>query len=455
MSKTRLWRHSLSAVCTEEELRLNLETAGQVEWCTRVRLRGLLLLVDFAIRTHSPQGYSIPADLAHGYVSAIRRPKRSHTIREPLAVLVRVGILKRVRRATNGWHLKLPAAYALGEDYVKRRLKLDVGLPPYLSKKRLSALDRLEHRLNRRYPFRATLLNDLGKLCFSPDSRGLIADLLREKNLTPAVVRALQAVDGAVHWVRVSPRGQITTSVAGCPKMLKAQLLIDGEPAVSCDVSHAHHCFLPALIRDRIGYLRKHSPRAFLGHYEAELRRLVEYLSEGDYYRKWCVDPADDAEREEKKGLVNVLLNLPNAKCEANGLYRRMHAAFPLTFRVCEDIKRQDHRNISKSLQYYTGEAINGALVTAQAQGIAAIPDVDALICQVSHKEVVCALIGQHVYDISHGVCCKVGGIRYQPATGPQQQLFVRALSLTTICNRSERKLHGKGLESHEKRNRN
>jgi hypothetical protein len=379
MSATRFWQTTLSAVRTEEELRRILEQAGQVEWCTRVRLRGLLLLVDLVIRNHSPQGFSIPADLAHGYVSAVRRPKLSHTVREPLAVLCHVGILRRVRRATNGWHLKLPAAYALAGEYVKRRFKLDVGLPPYLSQKRLSAFERHEERLNRRYPFRATLLSDLGKLCFSPDSRRVIQDLLRERNMTLAVVRTLEAVDGGAHRVRVSPRGQITTSVSGCPRTLKAYWLIDGEPVVLCDISNAHYCFLPRLLCDRIQYLREKRPTVSLGDYESEL------------------------------------LNCPNAKCEANGLYRRMRAAFPLTFRVCEEIKRQDHRNISKSLQYYTGEAINGALVTAQAQGIAAIPDVDALICQVSHKEVVCALIGQHVYEVSHGVCCKVGGIRYQP----------------------------------------
>ena len=155
MSETRFWHTSLSAVCTEEELQRILEAAGQIEWCTRVRLRGLLLLFDFVIRNQASDGVSIPADLAHGYVSAIRRPKLSHTIREPLAVLCRVGILERVRRAINGWHLKLPAAYALGGEYVKRRLKLDVGLPPCLSRKRLSAYDRREERLNRRYPFRA------------------------------------------------------------------------------------------------------------------------------------------------------------------------------------------------------------------------------------------------------------------------------------------------------------
>ena len=223
MSKTRLWRDSLSAVCTEEELRRILETAGQVEWCTRVRLRGFALA----------RGFRHPKSLASGLLDSGRFGARI-CFRDPAGqnsriqyanrwpCSVSVGILRRVRRATNGWHLKLPAAYALGGEYVKRRLKLDVALPPYLSQKRLSAFDRREERLNRRYPFRATLLTDLRKLSFSLDSRSRIAELLREKNFAPSTLRALEAVDGAAHWVRVSPRGQITTSVSGCPRELKA-----------------------------------------------------------------------------------------------------------------------------------------------------------------------------------------------------------------------------------------
>ena len=134
------------------------------------------------------------------------------------------------------------------------------------------------------------------------NSRATIAELLRDRNFAPSTLRTLEAVDGGAHWVRVSPRGQITTSVSGCPKMLKAQLLIDGEQAVSCDISHAHHCFLPALIHDRISYLRKQWPRAVVKHYESELGRLVQFLSDGDYYRKWCANPTDNGERNEKKG---------------------------------------------------------------------------------------------------------------------------------------------------------
>ena len=57
MSQTRFWRTSLSAVCTEEELQRILEAAGQIEWCTRIRLRGLLLLLDYVIRNQASDGF--------------------------------------------------------------------------------------------------------------------------------------------------------------------------------------------------------------------------------------------------------------------------------------------------------------------------------------------------------------------------------------------------------------
>ena len=70
---------------------------------------------------------------------------------------------------------------------------------------------------------------------------------------------------------------------------------------------------------------------------------------------------------------------------------------------------------MSKPLQHYTAEAINGALLEAQSLGIPAIPDVDAIICPQQYRDDVCRLIGQQVYNITGGVCCQVGGVRYTP----------------------------------------
>ena len=223
------------------------------------------------------------------------------------------------------------------------------------------------------------------------------------------------------HRVTVSPTGQITTSISGCPRELKKFLLIDGEPVVSCDISHAHHCFLPRLLADRIQYLRKqHASEVEVSEIEAERISLIYFLSDGDYYAKWCRDPKSKTQRKEKKTLLNMLLNWPNLKCEGNKLYRYMRRRFPITFGICEVIKAKDHRNMSKSLQHYTAEAINGALLKAQALGIPAIPDVDAIICPKRHRETVCRLIGEEVYNISGGVCCKVDEVRYEPVEPPR-----------------------------------
>ncbi len=54
-------------------------------------------------------------------------------------------------------------------------------------------------------------------------------------------------------------------------------------------------------------------------------------------------------------------------------------------------------------------------LLELQRQEIPAIPHVDAIVCQVKHRDVVCEVIGKHVLDVSGGVCCSVAGVRYEP----------------------------------------
>ncbi len=319
----------LKGVVTLDELSGILAKARQPEWRTRVRLGGLLLLIDFVVRNCRSKGVSISAELAHDFVSALRRTKFDGTIKEPLALLCDVGILQCVQAAVNGQHVKMSAVYALHGAYAKRSLPLKVDLPLYLAKKRESAPERNEKRRNRRYPFRSQLETDLKKLSFGPESRRRIAELLSNQDFAPSAKRAVEAVDGVKHKLRISPRGQVTTSVTGCPREMKAFLLLDGEPVVFCDIAHAHHCFLPAILGARIEYLReKYGPEANTGHYEAELKRLIEFLGDGDYYSKWCRNTEDPVEREEKKLLLTMILNWQNAKCEGNALYRTDASGF-------------------------------------------------------------------------------------------------------------------------------
>ena len=52
-------RVSLIGVVSADELAERLRRAGQDEWCTRVRLGGLLLLLDFLSRHHAVGGFPV------------------------------------------------------------------------------------------------------------------------------------------------------------------------------------------------------------------------------------------------------------------------------------------------------------------------------------------------------------------------------------------------------------
>jgi hypothetical protein len=60
-------------------------------------------------------------------------------------------------------------------------------------------------------------------------------------------------------------------------------------------------------------------------------------------------------------------------------------------------------------------------LLEAQREGIAAIPHVDALICQEKDRERVCEVIGRRIFEAT-GVCCVVGDIRYSPLNENEKQ---------------------------------
>jgi hypothetical protein len=114
-------------------------------------------------------------------------------------------------------------------------------------------------------------------------------------------------------------------------------------------------------------------------------------------------------------------LNRKNEDCERNGLYRKIRANFPATLRAVEDIKRKDHRNLSKQLHRFTADAVAAALLEVQREGIAAIPHVDALICQQKNRARVCEAIGGQIFKAT-SVCCTIGGTRYSPLTEIEEQ---------------------------------
>ena len=170
---------------------------------------------------------------------------------------------------------------------------------------------------------------------------------------------------------------------------------------------------MPRLLADRLRHLHGQPAReGYVSRGWCEHGRLILLLSSEDFYKRWCADREDADERDQKKMVLNMLLNRTNGDCLRNRLYCRVAAHFPITFRVIEDIKHKDHRNLSKQLQRFTADVIATALREMQQQGIAAIPHVDALICKEKDHDVVCEAIGKQIF-LAAGVCAGVGGARY------------------------------------------
>ena len=411
----------LQGVLTEGSLEALLKSKGQTAWCSRVRLRGLLLLIDYICRNLKVNGtITISGDLANSFVSKLRKRDRPTTVTKPLCLLCTIGVLERLRPAIFA-HIKTSAVYRFTDAYQRKRLTFEISLLPKLASKRKFADQRCDDRLNRKYPFRKQLLTDLAAISFAASARPIIAKGFSEKgsdNLRTLVT----AIDGGRHTVRVNERGQITTTIGSRPRELQSHLLLHGSPIVSCDISNAHWNFLPNILADRLHHVSREPDRGkYVNVGWREHSRLIALLSDGDFYRTWCVDPKNDTERKKKKGLLNILLNKKNTECLGNRLYRRIAAKFPITFAIIEDNKRNDNRNLSKQLHRFTADAIAGALLEVQQKGIAAIPYVDALICQEKYRERVCEIIGRQIFEAT-GVCCTVGGARYSPLTEIEEQ---------------------------------
>src|SRR6266480_4433474 len=249
----------LCGVVDEATLKGLLNAKGQTAWCSHVRLCGLLLLIDYILRHIKNGRISMSADLAHSFVSKIRKRNRPSTITEPLFLLCWIGILQRIHRAVFA-HIKTSAVYCLTDAYQKKRLTFEISLPPKLASKLKFAGPRCENRLNRKYRFRKQLLADLAAVSFSPSARPIIAKGFSGENFHN--LRALMtAIDCGSHSVRISERGQITTSLGSCPRQLQPHLLLHGDPIVICDISNAHWNFLPLMLANRIHYVSREPGR--------------------------------------------------------------------------------------------------------------------------------------------------------------------------------------------------
>ena len=405
-----------------QEIEIALKKSGQTLWTTRARISGLMALINHIASCKKPgQGKAsdgVPCSnrLARDYVSKLRTAPAG-VAREPLAALIRAGILEVTTPAKVNAFSKASACYRIAQAYRGSNFTAFDGETTSCIKRKLEQSQaRREKGLNRRWPFRAQLLRDLAAVAVA--SRQAAKEtgdaLLKSKDTRPCTKAVLNAISTREHTVDVKPSGLIVTSLISCPRPLKPHLVIEGEPVTLCDISSAHWMFLPRIVSNRIEYCRRRSDdENGLAPLKAELVRLIELCSSGSFYESTLSSTCTAVDIKQRKYLMNLLLNSPRAKAVNNCVWQSLRRQFPLCIAIIDAIKKHDHREISRQLQFFTANAVAAALLEMQAKGLPAIPDTDCLIVRERDREAACLAIGAAMHAETRGVCVTVGGVRY------------------------------------------
>ena len=421
--------HGLGSNSIRREIKNALEKSGQTLWTTRPRISGLMALINHIASCQklgqgkASDGVPCSNRLARDYVSKLRTAPAG-VAREPLAALIRAGILEITTPAEVNAFSKASAYYRIAQAYHRRKFTaVDDETTSCIKRKLEQSPARMEKGLNRRWPFRAQLLRDLAGVTVagSQTAHGAVDGLLKSK-ARPSTTNVLNAISTREHTVKVKPSGLIVTSLISCPRLLKPHLLIEGEPVALCDISSAHWMFLPRIVSNRIEYCRRRGDdENGLAPLRAELDRLIDLCSSGSFYQSTLSSTCTTDDIKRRKKLLNVLLNSPGTKAANNCVWQLLRRQFPLCIGIIDSIKRDDHRSISRQLQHFTANAITAALLEMQAKGMPAIPDTDCLIVRERNRESACLAIGAAMHSETCGVCVTVGGIRYVPASSSHQ----------------------------------
>lgn len=400
-------------VVSYKELEEMLHSQNQSEWTTSVRLNGLLLLLDFLYRRQKKsktKGILVSHELASGYVSELNRPENSTTLRRPLAVLVKLGIIEIVEEYKRGLLHQHSTRYRINPIFREKAAQKEVRLTPKLAAKWRDAPERQRKRLNTKHPWRERLIHDIGSASLTQEGMKISIGLLADDNLANSTKRMHSALSGEIKIRAIAdPFGTILTEIKNFPRVLKPHLSLDGNNVALCDISYAHWCLLPLLLDRSIRSLRDAgNDDERLDDLQAEQQRLQAYLSEGDLYRKLSTNPHCNKEREKTKSKMLRALNHKNTWNRQCSPYQQMKAEFPHTFGELERMKRADHKAITPFLQGNTAIIVRKSLLRCQELGIPAIPDTDCIICPEEDKATVCQVIGEVMYRHT-GVRCRVG----------------------------------------------
>ena len=382
----------LGCVCVCE-LRNLLTSKQQKEWTSEKRIGGLLLIIDLIARKGGT--VSISSELSRQYVSTFKRAKNPGTIKQPLALLVHLGILEIVQKAVVAPHRKASAKYRLNPAHGKPR-PIQAAISRQQVEKQATATVRQQRYLNRKHRTRAKILADLRMLAFSPEGNRLALQMILAGEKSRGIGRFWRPLnDPSLHKLSFDPSGTAHHFAMYCPRELKPHLTLGGKSVAIVDMKAAHLVALLCVGRGRVSWLAKE--RHDTQDLEAELARYKATLETTDIYEAL----GGTADRNNFKHTLLASLNMATSKAIHLPPYQRLKSAFPRLVAIVEDLKKNDHRSLSKQLQFFTAQIIEGATHKAQSMDIACLPDTDALIVPYSFKNLTRTLLNDSIREVT------------------------------------------------------
>lgn len=375
------------------ELGALLTSKRQKEWKSEKRVGGLLLIIDLIARNGG--SVSISSELSRQYVSTLKRAKNPGTIKQPLALLVHLGILEIVQKAVVAPHRKASAKYRLNPALGKPR-RFEAAISRQQVEKQATATERQQRHLNRKHRTRAKILADLRTLGLSPKGYELATQMLVAGEKSQGIGKFWKPLnDPDLHKISFDPSGTAHHFAMYCPRELKPHLTLGGKPVALVDMKAAHLVALLCVGRDRVSWMaEKGSDTQDL---EAELARYKQTLEASDIYEVL----GGTADRKKFKLTLLASLNMATLKARHLPPYQSLKSAFPRLVGILEDLKKNDHRALSKQLQFFTAKIIEGATHEAQGAGIACLPDTDALIVPRSCENLSRHLLNNAIREVT------------------------------------------------------
>jgi hypothetical protein len=396
-------------VLSPGELKAMLKRRGWLDWCSRSRLAGLVLVAADGFGRRKPDGTFEYGDIdAEALLSSLRRRgvgSSGDMPLDPRRVLVRAGVWIVVREPQS-LPVRKARCYRFADRYSGRT---EVAVP--LTPKELTRWSQRDRRrvglFARNHVEIRSVKMCLGRLEASREAY-VCLDELRRRSPSKLLVaqRCLDAFKDREWRVTLDPYGTLHSAVSGCPREIRQHLRVDGCPVSEVDISGAHLLVIVRCLED--GFLNRYGLRPPPEQVEAERKSLVALLSgNSDVY-------GAGEGRQKRKRQALMALNMEYGVSRAMGAVDRILEDRPILDEAIRRVKARDHATLARYLQRWTSQIVNPAHLALAKQGIPSVPIVDCLMVRDRDANIAHMELGYRIYAAT-GIRAKVGGRCYEP----------------------------------------